>query len=405
MNDALLLKLLDRSVSFHPVLVDVTGSVCAALMLSQALYWTPRTSDDEGWFYKKQDEWQEETRLSRYEQEGARKKLLSVVSPSGAKLWHEELRGLPAKMYYRVDLGVLGECLEGLAAGPKPRPEGSQKPANKYAETPHTGSGKPSKQVGGKPASTDAENPHTFYITESTSESTSENTSSSSAPVALLEAEESDDDDPGPATAIFSAWENSFESPLTEQLKSSLLGLMAECGAERVIRAILRSVEYNGHTFAYVAKVARNDKAGLSKEGVREKERRQEYANAPAQEPEEEEEDLAPLPADLVGGVTSDTFVPAPMAGTKGNDEPFTPPSVWQECLNELQVQMPPATFESWVASCFVLEQSEERFVIGVPNRDALDWVKERMAHTIKRTLGSLVGHRVDVLFQFSGGS
>jgi hypothetical protein len=125
---------------------------------------------------------------------------------------------------------------------------------------------------------------------------------------------------------------------------------------------------------------------------VREKERRQEYANAPAQEPEEEEEDLAPLPADLVGDDAAAV-------------EPFTPPSVWQECLNELRAQMPPATFESWVASCFVLEQSEELFVIGVPNRDALEWVKERMAHTIKRTLGSLVGHRVDVLFQFSGGS
>jgi hypothetical protein len=66
----------DRPIAFHPAFVPIAGSITAALMLSQMVYWTKRLGEEaDGWFYKSQADWTEETGMSRYEQESARLKL------------------------------------------------------------------------------------------------------------------------------------------------------------------------------------------------------------------------------------------------------------------------------------------------------------------------------------------
>jgi hypothetical protein len=92
---------LDRPIAFNPVFKRMTGSTVAALFLSQAWYWTKRTSDENGWFYKTQAEWEEETGLTRSEQETARKVLKTLG------LLEEDLKGVPAQMYYRVEKSVI----------------------------------------------------------------------------------------------------------------------------------------------------------------------------------------------------------------------------------------------------------------------------------------------------------
>lgn len=64
-----------RPIAFHPSFVDICdGSITAALMLSQILYWTPKTgAESNGWFYKSRNQWFEELRLTRSQQETARK--------------------------------------------------------------------------------------------------------------------------------------------------------------------------------------------------------------------------------------------------------------------------------------------------------------------------------------------
>lgn len=64
-----ILPLLDRPIAFQRSFIRLDIGVTAALFLSQMTYWTNR-SDDDGWVYKTQEEWEEETGLSRYEQEG-----------------------------------------------------------------------------------------------------------------------------------------------------------------------------------------------------------------------------------------------------------------------------------------------------------------------------------------------
>lgn len=103
--------LLDRPIAFHRVFVTLTGSVAAALMLSQAIYWSLRTKDPNGWFYKTQEEWEEETGLTRREQETARKQL------RGTGFWQEDRRDVPAKLFFRIDKTVLSRLLANLNGG------------------------------------------------------------------------------------------------------------------------------------------------------------------------------------------------------------------------------------------------------------------------------------------------
>lgn len=104
-----ILEILSPPIAFHRCLVRVTGSVNAALMLSQALYWTPRTKNPEGWFYKSQKDWEEETGLSRREQDTARKELRNKG------LVEEQLKGVPATLYYRVCFDILESSLAHYA--------------------------------------------------------------------------------------------------------------------------------------------------------------------------------------------------------------------------------------------------------------------------------------------------
>lgn len=89
-------NVLDRPIAFNPSFKKITGSTNAALLLSQAFYWTKRTKDIEGWFYKTRDEWMEETGLTEAELDGAREKcrLAGVIE--------EKLKGVPATIHYRV---------------------------------------------------------------------------------------------------------------------------------------------------------------------------------------------------------------------------------------------------------------------------------------------------------------
>ena len=107
----LLLEVFDLPVSFHRCLVPITGGVTAALMLSQAI-WTTQTIDRtaNGWFSKSQDQWSDETGLSRWEQETARRALRS------AGFVEERRVGMPAKLWFRVRPDAVLRALQAHAA-------------------------------------------------------------------------------------------------------------------------------------------------------------------------------------------------------------------------------------------------------------------------------------------------
>ncbi len=102
-----IVDLLDRPIAFQRCFVTITGSINAALLLSQAIYWSKRTKNDDGWFWKTQEEWLDETGMTRYEQERARDKLRCT------SFWKEEKRGIPAKLFFRIDDVELMSALQG----------------------------------------------------------------------------------------------------------------------------------------------------------------------------------------------------------------------------------------------------------------------------------------------------
>ncbi len=107
-----IIKLLtDRPVAYHPLLAKISGGVTAGVLLSQLLYWTGKQRDPEGWIYKTQAELEEETGLTRYEQEHARKQLRK------ANILQEKRKGTPAKLYFKIDLDELSRMLENPTQG------------------------------------------------------------------------------------------------------------------------------------------------------------------------------------------------------------------------------------------------------------------------------------------------
>jgi hypothetical protein len=107
----LLLDVFDTPITFHRCLIPVSGGVNAALLLSHAI-WTTQALDGEadGWFLKSQEQWAEETGLSRWEQETARRALRD------AGLLEERRVGMPARLWFRVRASAVWAALKAHAA-------------------------------------------------------------------------------------------------------------------------------------------------------------------------------------------------------------------------------------------------------------------------------------------------
>lgn len=111
LTEDLVLDIFDLPVTFHRCLVPVTGGVTAALMLSQAIS-TMQTAESsiDGWFSKSREEWTEETGLTRWEQQTARRALRD------AGFLEERRVGAPAKLWFRVRPEAVWRALQARAA-------------------------------------------------------------------------------------------------------------------------------------------------------------------------------------------------------------------------------------------------------------------------------------------------
>lgn len=86
--------------------IRLTGDHECALMLNQIIYWSERTDDPEGWFYKTHDQWAEELELSPAQVRRIIKKLVEVGVESKVR----KHAGAP-KLHFRVNEEVFHEKL------------------------------------------------------------------------------------------------------------------------------------------------------------------------------------------------------------------------------------------------------------------------------------------------------
>lgn len=121
--------LADKPVAYHPLLARTCGGVLAGVFLSQILYWTPRGKLPGGWIWKTQAEMEDETGLTRSNQGTARRKLKKLG------VLEEKLRGIPARLHYRINVAKLQELITLQTSLLKPCKLDCGNPANYDAET------------------------------------------------------------------------------------------------------------------------------------------------------------------------------------------------------------------------------------------------------------------------------
>jgi hypothetical protein len=106
--DVLKRLLSDRPIAFHPALARAFGGINEALFFQQIAYWSDKGADPE-WIYKTQADLEGETALARTQQENARRKLRALG------VLEEQKRGVPARLYYRVNWEATFALLERFA--------------------------------------------------------------------------------------------------------------------------------------------------------------------------------------------------------------------------------------------------------------------------------------------------
>lgn len=156
-------ELLDRPIAFHRCFGRLVGSASGGVWLSQAVYWQKRAVQSDGFFYKTRDEWEEETLCTRREQEVVRAKLVQLG------ILEEVRRGIPRKLFFRIDFARLAEC---LTSPPSSRSDMTDKAASDESAddtgTSDQQAGEESPAVGSDPA--DEGSDLTSSLTENTAE-------------------------------------------------------------------------------------------------------------------------------------------------------------------------------------------------------------------------------------------
>jgi hypothetical protein len=143
-------------IAYYRVFAAVGGGVTSGVLLSQLFYWHDKTRDPDGWIFKTQDQWQEETGLTRREQETARRKLRE------RGLIDEKLAGIPARLHYRLNVDRLIALLaehgqqrltdhdDAQERPPAPTADADQartKPPDKHGANRHTSSAESADQA------------------------------------------------------------------------------------------------------------------------------------------------------------------------------------------------------------------------------------------------------------------
>ena len=77
----------------------------------------------------------------------------------------------------------------------------------------------------------------------------------------------------------------------------------------------------------------------------------------------------------------------------------MTPSQAWQAALGQLQVEMPKATYDTWVRDAEFVAYEDGSFVIGVNNAYARDWLDSRLKSTVTRMLTGMMNRTVEVRF------
>lgn len=174
-----------RPIAYYPKLAHFLGSVNAAVLLCQLLYWEGKQDDADGWIFKTRDEIEAETGLTRREQETARA-VLSKPRPvekggevEEVRIVEEKRKGVPPKMHFKVHLTALDDLWDewrkppNQKGGNRPIEKGGNRPNDWAGSAQSNGTDQPDRMGAMRP-NIDQSDPET--TAQTTSETTREHT-------------------------------------------------------------------------------------------------------------------------------------------------------------------------------------------------------------------------------------
>ena len=71
----------------------------------------------------------------------------------------------------------------------------------------------------------------------------------------------------------------------------------------------------------------------------------------------------------------------------------------WQAVVGQLQMEMPKATYDTWVSNAEFIACEDGSFIIGVENAYSRDWLESRLSSTIARLLTGFMNRSVELNF------
>ena len=418
--------ILGSPVAYYAAFAKVLGGVEAGILTSQFFYWYGKGHNPEGWVYKTQAEIEDETGLSRRNQETARKKLRDL------KVLEEKYTGMPAKLYYRLNLDrlfeltnewftaevlsedesqermmteSLSEDLDGGIRHPRmyePAIQGCTNPPSKNARTRHPRMYEPAIQECANPPHMDGGFRHTN--TENTTKTTTENTAKTTTltatraePVSATDSFKDVDVDVGVTVSI---------SDIPDWIMDEFQFLLGQDrhAKQADLAALTELATHPEHIINQAFDAARVWLEDASKRPIRSLGR---WLVGTARRKLDAEE-VRGSEISRVPYVTLFEWDELPIGigeEDKGleTSEPgqATPEQqIWSEVLQDLALQLPSATYDSWIRGTWIVSVSDGEYVIGLPNAKAKDWLENRLIHTIQRTLASFIGQPVKIRFQ-----
>ncbi len=412
------IAILGSPIAYYTAFARVLGGVEAGILTSQFFYWYGKGHDPEGWIYKTQAEIEEETGLTRRNQETARKKLrdLGVLD--------ERYTGMPAKLYYRLNLDRLfalmnswfgeevlqkegvqdeteedtpGESQDVQIRHPrmyKPAIQGSANPPSKDVQTRHPRKREPAVQGSANPPPMNGGSRHsnTKTTTTTTTEITTETTTPTDPPAATAEV---------PVTVVVPVGTSDIPDWLSNEFQLLL-------GSKRTVNAADQAalVELSSYPDHIVQQALDTARAWLRKSNRTPIHSMGRWLVGTAQRKQEAEQARGSTVTFIsdegsyvwnISGSEEGSGLPTEIA----EPEPLTPQAqIWQTVLQELEVHLPKATYDAWLRDTVVVSATEDEYEIGLPNAQAKDWIENRLVHTVKRTLASILGHSVAIRFQ-----
>lgn len=436
--------ILGSPIAYYAAFAKVLGGVEAGIFASQFFYWYGKGHDPEGWVYKTQVDIEDETGLSRRNQETARKKLRKLG------VLEERYAGMPAKLYYRLNLDVLFPLMNewfaeevvgddgdgmpdigivGAPTGEKSQDGGMRQPRmrdsdNQGSTDAPTKDARSSQSSMAESDNHDSANaPHmdggsrranTKTTTETTSENTTETTTQTTTDGAGPESDGSGEAERGVDVAVdvgsIPDWilrEFQFYLGNERSINSADAASLAEL-AKYPQHIVLQSFDAAQTWLADPSKKPIYRLArwlvGTARRKVADE---QERGNGVSEAPNEFDFDW--LSEVVIGPGDPDDpddgeyeSAPAPEPEPEPElEKPMSEEQVfWASVLTELETRVPSETYERWIRGMTLRSCEDDVYVIGLADARSVDWVQNRFTNTLRQTLSSRMGHRVQVRFE-----